>query len=141
MIRAEHGATAASAGFAMHATQSSLRLAISCGMALLISLSAGSAPAQSLRCDGQLAGTGDSKSTVLQKCGQPIHVQSVCVGSQGVPQAMIVAGADGVLRQMVVPQCTPMEDWTFFRGTGQFMAVVRFRSDVVESVRDGARAP
>lgn len=119
----------------------SIRLAMLSALAMSSSLAAGSVSAQSLRCEGQLAGLGDSKSAVLQKCGQPMNVQSVCVGSQGMPRNMIVAGADGVLRQVLVPGCTPMEDWTFYRGAGTYMAIVRFQNGVVESVRDGDRAP
>jgi len=108
---------------------------------LLLSLQAGLASAQSLRCGGQISGAGDSKSSVVQKCGDPMAVESVCV-PQAQPQSMIVTGADGVLRQIFVPQqCVPVEDWTYYRGSGSFLTIVRFKNGVVESIRDGDRAP
>lgn len=110
------------------------------GLVVLLSLQAGSTSAQSLRCGGQLSGAGDPKSSVVQRCGEPIAVESVCV-PQAQPQSVLVTGPDGVLRQTLVPQCVPMEDWTFYRGAGGFLAIVRFRNGVVESIRDGARTP
>jgi hypothetical protein len=37
--------------------------------------------AESLRCNGDLAGIGDSKASVLYKCGQPFFVESYCRSS------------------------------------------------------------
>lgn len=127
--------------------KSHLRLPILAVIAVLLTLQAGSASAQSLRCSGQMSGVGDSKSSVVQKCGEPMAVEAVCVQQtqmQPPMQSMYMTAPDGSLRQMFVPQapqCVPMEDWIFHRGPGNFLAIVRFQNGVVESVRDGARAP
>ena len=119
----------------------SFRAAVLPAVAIFLSLQAGWASAQSLRCGGGFSGPGDSKASVVQKCGDPMAVESVCV-QQPQPQSMVVTGADGVLRQIWVPQqCMPMEDWTFYRGPGNFLTIVRFKNGTIDSIRDGERAP
>jgi len=116
----------------------------SIGAALLLALHGAPALAQqSLRCHGQLLGAGESKSAVAQKCGGPMAVQSVCVPTVSQPQNIYFTAPDGTLRQAwsTSPQCAPAEDWIYSRGPGSFMAIVRIKDGVVESVRDGDRAP
>jgi hypothetical protein len=97
------------------------------------------ASAQSLSCGGRLSSVGDSKYSVVQKCGEPVAREFVCVPRPQViwipPQ---VPGAPA--QQVVTQQCVPMEDWTFHRGEGNFLGVVRFFNGAVESVRDGEKA-
>jgi hypothetical protein len=99
----------------------------------------GTASAQSLSCGGRLSGVGDSRFSVVQKCGEPVAKEFVCVPRPQViwipPQ---VPGAPP--QQVVTQQCVPMEDWTFYRGEGNFLAIVRFFNGAVESVRDGEKA-
>ena len=89
------------------------------------------AGAESLRCNGALASEGDSKISVLYKCGQPVLTDSFCApvyvpGSlQPVPPTLIVG---------VVP-CLAVEEWLYDRGPGNLMATVRFRDGRVSSIR------
>lgn len=89
------------------------------------------AQAESLRCNGQSAEVGDSRLSVLHRCGEPLLKDSFCapvyvVGSvQPLPDA--VAGT--------VVACQQVDEWLYDRGPGNLMAVVRFRAGVVQSIR------
>ena len=94
--------------------------------------------AQSLSCGGMLSGVGDSKFSVVQKCGEPVSKEFVCVPR---PQVAWVLSPypGGPAQQVLTQQCVPMEDWVYNRGQGSFLGIVRFYNGTVESVRDGDR--
>ena len=100
---------------------------------VFVALHALPAGAESLRCNGQIASEGDSRVSVLYKCGQPLLRDSFCaqvVYSQSlypVPEPFASA---------YVP-CQPVEEWLYERGPGELTATVRFRSGVVQSIRYG----
>lgn len=102
-------------------------------------LHAGGVHAQSLRCGNLLAGVGDSKFSVVQKCGEPMSREQICVPR--LQSEYIVSPYGGAPRQILSTQCIPMEDWVFHRGQGNFLGIVRFQNGTVESVRDGDRVP
>jgi hypothetical protein len=105
-------------------------------LAAIVAGSAGVASAESLRCNGQITSEGDSRLSVLYKCGQPLLVDAYCapvyhaLTQQLVPEPF--AGA-------IVP-CQLVEEWLYDRGPGNLMATVRFRSGVLHSIRYG-RSP
>ena len=92
-----------------------------------------SAQAESLRCNGTSASEGDSKVSVLYKCGQPLLADAFCApvfhrGSvHPVPPQLVGAH---------VP-CQLVEEWLYDRGPGNLMATVRFRDGKVQSIRYG----
>ena len=94
---------------------------------------AASAHAESLRCDGGIAGEGDSRLAVLYKCGAPLLADRYCAGVyyagtlQPVPEPFASA---------FVP-CQVTEEWLYDRGPGNLLATVRLRAGVVESIRYG----
>lgn len=94
------------------------------------------AHAESLRCNGQIAAEGQSRLSVFHKCGEPLLRDTSCAPlySGWPPQRVPDAWASAML------PCIPVEEWLYDRGPGNLMAVVRFRSGVVESIRY-ARAP
>jgi hypothetical protein len=100
-------------------------------LALAISVLSLGVHAESLRCHGASAAEGDSKLSVLYKCGQPVLADSFCapVFYQGSlhPVPAPIAGA-------IVP-CQPVEEWLYDRGPGNLMATVRFRDGRVQSIR------
>lgn len=107
-------------------------------VALVLCLGSSAVTAQSLNCNGALAGVGDSKVSVLQKCGPPMASDLVCV--KRLDTAWGYAGYPGAAPQPFVTQlCEPMEDLTYHRGDGNFLGIVRIRNGTVESVRDGDR--
>jgi hypothetical protein len=109
-----------------------------CAFAMVAAMQPLLAEAQSLQCGGNLVGVGESRFSLLQKCGEPAFAETVCMPTR--PQERYVPGPGGSLILVpVVPPCVPVEEWTYHRGAGNFLGIVRFRNGAVESVRDGER--
>ena len=94
---------------------------------------------QSLRCNGSLVGNGDSPVTLLQKCGDPIYRQAVCVSMLQLGW-VVTPYRPGSPAAVLANQCVSMEEWTYDRGPGTFLGVVRIYNGAIESVRDGDRS-
>lgn len=90
-----------------------------------------SAHAESLRCNGASAAEGDSKLSVLYKCGQPVLSDTFCAPVY-LPGSLDPVPAP--LAGLYVP-CQPVEEWLYDRGPGSLMATVRFRDGKVQSIR------
>jgi hypothetical protein len=107
------------------------RLFLSVGAVALVACTA--VRAESLRCSGGSAAEGDSRVSVLYKCGQPLLADSRCApvvygpALQPVPEAVL---------GWAVP-CQPVEEWVYDRGPGHLVATVRIRAGVVQSIRYG----
>jgi hypothetical protein len=104
--------------------------------AALVLVVLGAAPAvhaESLRCNGASAAEGDSKLSVLYKCGQPLLADAFCapVYVVGSPYPL-----PPPLAAVAVP-CQPVEEWLYDRGPGNLLATVRFRDGKVLSIRYG----
>jgi hypothetical protein len=102
-------------------------------LAVLAAASSGAVHAESLRCNGATAAEGDSRLSLLYKCGQPLMADTYCApvfypGSP-TPVPPAIAGA-------FVP-CQPVEEWLYDRGPGNLMATVRIRDGKVQSIRYG----
>lgn len=101
--------------------------------ALAILIAVPPAQAESLRCNGAITSEGDSKLSVLYKCGQPLLADSFCapVYATGslVPVPPSVAGA--------YAPCQVVEEWLYERGAGNLVAIVTFRDGKVQSIRYG----
>ncbi len=86
--------------------------------------------AEALRCNGRIAGVGDTRLSVLHKCGPPVLQDSYCApvfygpSLQAVPEPFA---------SLAVP-CQPVDVWLYDRGQGNLMATVRFRAGVVQSI-------
>ena len=93
------------------------------------------AAAETLRCDGDLARAGDTKVSVLRKCGEPYFAESLCIPTL---QSTLIAGASDSDRPVPL-QCVVVEDWTYNPGSGQFLTTLRFEQGVVTSIKFGAR--
>jgi len=87
--------------------------------------------AESLRCNGGIVDEGDSRLSVLYKCGQPLLKDSFCApvyyngALNPVPEPY--AG-------IVVP-CQQIDEWLYDQGAGSLMATVRIRSGTVLSIK------
>ena len=90
-----------------------------------------SADAETLRCNGHSSGEGDSKLSVLYKCGEPLLKDAFCAplysAQSPYPLPEPFAG--------VVLPCQLVEEWLYDRGPGNLMATVRFRAGQVLSIR------
>jgi hypothetical protein len=94
------------------------------------------AHAESLRCNGQFTAEGDTRLSVLYKCGEPLLKDSFCA-------PVYIQGSLHPLPQPLgstIVACQQVDEWLYDRGPGNLVAVVRFRGGVVSSIRYG-RAP
>lgn len=111
-------------------------LSRACLVAACLGACAGKTSAESLRCNGYSASEGDSRLSVLYKCGEPLLKDSYCApvyyGNALYPVPEPWARA-------FVP-CQQVDEWLYDRGPGNLMATVRFQSGVVQSILYG-RAP
>lgn len=90
--------------------------------------------AESLRCAGGIAEEGDSRLSVVYKCGQPLLKDSYCAPVYYYNQAL--QPVPEPFASAFVP-CQQTEEWLYERGPGNFMATVRLRSGVVQSIAYG----
>ena len=65
--------------------------------------------AQNLDCKGDFAQLGNSKGTVLQKCGEPVLKDSFC---KPVDRSLVTGAA------VVLDSCEKIEEWTYNPGYG-----------------------
>jgi hypothetical protein len=91
------------------------------------------AHAETLRCNGSSAAEGDSRVSVLYKCGKPLIADSFCAP---VVYAQTLQPVPDVVAAAVLP-CLPVEEWVYDRGPGNLVATVRFRAGIVQSIRYG----
>lgn len=91
--------------------------------------------AESLRCNGDLASIGDSKVSVLQKCGEPVLKDSFCKPAAQQVNPNPVPGSTTI---NIVP-CKTVDEWTYNPGYGQFMTTLRFEDGKLISIKYGDR--
>lgn len=89
------------------------------------------AHAESLRCGGGTVEEGDSRASLLQKCGRPQVQDSFCAP---VFQNKSLIPVPEPFASNAVP-CQLIDDWIYDRGPGKLMATVRIRSGTVQSIR------
>lgn len=108
------------------------------------------ASAQSLRCKGDLAQIGNSKGTILQKCGEPVMKDTFCKPTKSTtsttapmvtPTAPVTTTGNsaGVTTNITVNTCQQVEEWTYNPGYGQFMTMLLFEGGSLASIRYGDR--
>ena len=112
----------------------SLLLAVSFG----ISFAASNVQAESLRCNGDLALIGDSKGSILGKCGEPMLKDSFC---KPVEISTVVPCSDGKATTVIVASCETVEQWTYNPGSGQFYTTLQFERGTLKSMKFGSRVP
>ena len=94
------------------------------------------AAAQSFRCKNDLVNVGDSRASVLLKCGEPAVRDSFCKPPE--PQAFASAPAGSTI--VNVSPCENVDEWTFNPGYGQFLTTLRFQAARLTSIKYGERA-
>ena len=103
------------------------------GLLLGLAGVAGPVRAESLRCAGGIAAEGESRLSLVAKCGQPMLTDRYCApvyqGSSWYPVPEPYA-------HRVVP-CQLIDEWLYDRGPGYLWATVRMRSGVVLSITYG----
>ena len=94
--------------------------------------------AESLRCNGDLAQIGDSKGSVLIKCGEPMLKDSFCKPAE---LSAPVPDPDRKVSTVIVTSCEMVDEWTYNPGSGQFYTALRFEQGTLKSMKYGARVP
>lgn len=87
--------------------------------------------ADALRCHGDLAQVGETKASILNKCGEPLTKDTFCKK---------VERKDSSTHTTIVTGCEEVEEWTYNPGTGSFMATLRFEAGRLASISYGDRA-
>lgn len=93
------------------------------------------ASAESLRCSGGIANEGDSRLSVVYKCGQPVLKDSYCAPIY-FNQSQNLYLVPEPFASTYLP-CQQTEEWLYDRGPGNLVATVRIRSGVVQSISYG----
>ena len=106
------------------------------GLAVVLSWP-GHASAESLRCEGGIVSEGDSRLSLVYKCGEPKLKDAYC-SPVYYPGTLDVVPEPYALR--VVP-CVVVDAWLYERGPGQLVATVYLRSGVVQSISYGGAPP
>jgi Protein of unknown function (DUF2845) len=92
--------------------------------------------AESLRCDGKLVAIGDSMATVLEKCGDPMLQDTLCIPVQQY-SAPPNPRFDGTV--INVTPCEDVDEWTYNPGPGRFLTTLRFVRGELKTMKYGAR--
>jgi hypothetical protein len=90
--------------------------------------------AQTFKCRDDLVSVGDSRATVLLKCGEPVARDTVC---RPLP-APSPRPASGVRPGQIVP-CENVDEWTYNAASGQFMTTLRFAEGRLVAIEYGER--
>ncbi len=101
------------------------------------------AGAQTLNCNRDFAQVGDSKFTILQKCGEPVFKDSFCKKPDAAGHPFIAQGPSGGKGRVIINQnaCEPVEEWTYRPGSGQFVTLLQFENGALKSIRYAGRIP
>lgn len=105
--------------------------------ALLLAPWPRAAHAESLRCAGGIVAEGDSRVSVIFKCGQPVLADTFCAPVYYPGTLQIVPEP---LASSLVP-CLVVEQWIYDRGPGNLTATVYLRSGLVQAIVYGREPP
>ncbi|MCX4025313.1 DUF2845 domain-containing protein [Spartinivicinus marinus] len=102
--------------------------------------------ADSMRCKNRLVSTGDSKATVLLKCGEPWlkedHSYTVTEkrNSDIYRYNQQDNGFNGHGASREVTRLIKVEKWTYNVGRNKFLRIITFKEGMIESIETGDRA-
>ena len=91
------------------------------------------AAAESLRCSGGIVAEGDTRLSLVHKCGEPLLRDAYCPAVY-YPGSRYAVPAD--IGLAYVP-CVPTEEWLYDRGPGNLMATVRLRNGRIWTITSG----
>jgi len=90
---------------------------------------------QTLQCKGDIAKVGDSKASVLQKCGRPAYEHSYCAPESTRQSWKSTHSGSGA----GMATCDTVDEWTFNPGSGQFLTNLKFMGGKVVAITYGDR--
>ena len=103
-------------------------------VAVLLLLQPLSASSEYLRCKNESVNVGDTRSSLLQRCGEPVIKDTFCKPVEPMQGAPIGSGV-----VVAVPSCRNVDEWTYNPGHGQFMTTLQIDSGKVISIKYGDR--
>lgn len=114
------------------------QLAIICSLPLI--LLPPPSHSESLRCGTKLIHIGETKAEVVEKCGEPLAMDSYCepiaINSiQGVQN-----GNNNIQNNIAINSCVDVDIWTYNPGSGKFMTNLYFSQGHLQAIRYGNRA-
>lgn len=92
------------------------------------------ASAEYLRCKNESVNVGDSRSSLLQRCGEPAMKDTFCRPFESTQNATMSSGV-----VVAAPSCRNVEEWTYNPGYGQFMTTLQIDGGKVVSIKYGDR--
>ena len=104
------------------------------GAAALLLLLPISASAEYLRCKNESVNVGDTRSSLLQRCGEPAVKDTFCK-----PVEPTQGATTGTGTVVTVPSCRNVDEWTYNPGFGQFMTTLQIDGGKVISIKYGDR--
>jgi hypothetical protein len=99
----------------------------------VLSLAFAEAQAESFRCQGGIASEGDSRLSLIYKCGQPLLADSFCAAVYNGPSPHPVPEP---FATAMLP-CQVTEQWLYERGPGDLLATVTLRAGKIQSITYG----
>ncbi len=103
----------------------------------LLPLAAAASDTRSFRCKQDIVSIGDSRATVLQRCGEPAFRDSFCAAP---PLGQPDPGSPPASHALRRPRgCDEVQEWTYNPGWGQFWTTMRFQNGELVSIRYGDR--
>lgn len=81
--------------------------------------------AETLNCKNDFVNVGDSKASVLLKCGEPLMKDSYCISDSTANNS----------------DCQSIETWTYNPGSGQFLTTLKFSEGKIIEIEYGDRIP
>lgn len=96
--------------------------------------------ADSLRCKTKLVQIGDTKSEILDKCGDPVMTDNFCqsIAANTPPQGVQI-GDNNVQNNITIATCENIDIWTYSPGKGKFITHLYFARGQLQSIRYGDR--
>ena len=106
--------------------------------ACLLAASLAAQAADTFRCKNDLVQVGDSKVSVITKCGEPMIRDSSC---QVLAADRTTTVYDGSGRPLTVAPaaCETVDEWTYNPGVGDFYTTIRMERGVITSIKYGDR--
>ena len=100
----------------------------------MIIISSSPAFAGSLDCKNNFAEIGDSKASILFKCGEPMFKDSFFKSVKSKISANQAKSTPSL-------QCETIDLWTYNPGPGQFLTTLQFERGMLMSIKYGDRIP
>jgi len=100
----------------------------------VFAIASSSAETTSFRCKNDLVNLGESKASVLQKCGEPVVKDTFC---KPIEPAVTASAPNATV--INVNACQNVDDWTYNPGRGQFMTSLQFEAGKLTTIKYGDR--